>query len=65
MKNAPLRHMVKLNKENRGSSDVVTNVSSNITALRWKDNKVVNTISTFNGKQTVQQVKRCPRERPN
>ena len=65
MKNAPLRHMVKLNKENRGSSDVVTNVSSNITALRWKDNKVVNTISTFNGKRTVQQVKRCPRERPN
>ena len=57
--------MVKLNKENRGSSDEATDVYSNITAVLWKDNKVVNTISTFTGKQTVQQVKSCHRERPN
>ena len=31
---------------------------SNITAVRWEDNKVVNAISTFTGKQPVQQVKR-------
>ena len=45
-------------KEKRGSSDVVTDVSSNITAVRWKDNKVVNAVSTFTGKQQIQQVKR-------
>ena len=50
MENAPLRYMLKMNNENRGSSDVVTDVSSNITAVRWKDNEVVNAISTFTGK---------------
>ena len=57
MKNDPLWIMVKMNKEKRGSSDVVTDVSSNITAVRWKDNSVVNVISTFPGKQPNQQVK--------
>ena len=33
-------------------------MSSNITAVRWKDNKVVNAVSTFTGKQQIQQVKR-------
>ena len=62
--NAPLQHMVKMNKEKRGSSDVVTDVSSNITAVRWKDNKVVNAISIFTGKQQIQQAKRyCHREK--
>ena len=64
VENAPLRDIVKMNKEKRGSSDVVTDVSSNITAVRWKDNKVVNAISTFTGKQPIQQVKRyCHREK--
>ena len=58
MENAPLRDMVKTNKEKRGSSDVVTDVSSNIAAVRWKDNKVVNAISTCPGKQPIQQAKR-------
>ena len=58
MKNAPLRDMVKMNREKCGSSDVVTDVSSNITAVRWKDNKVVNAISTFTDKKPIQQVKR-------
>ena len=57
MKNDPLRIMVKMKKEKRGSSDVVTDVSSNITAVRWKDNNVVNVISTFPSKQPNQQVK--------
>ena len=44
-------------KEKCESSDVVTDVFLNITAVRWKDNKVVNTISTFTGNQPIQQVK--------
>ena len=36
--------MVKMNKEKQRSSDVVTDVSLNITAVSWKDNKVVNVI---------------------
>ena len=63
-KNAPLRDTVKMNKEKRGSSDVVTDVSLNITAIRWKDNKVVNAISIFPGKLPIQQAKRyCHREK--
>ena len=64
MENTPLRDMVKMNKEKRGSSNVVTDVSLNITAVHWKDNKVVNAISTFTGKKTTQQAKRyCDREK--
>ena len=53
MENAPLRDMVKMNKEKNESLDVVTDVSSNITAIRCKCNKVVNAISTFTGKQAI------------
>ena len=56
--------MVKMNKEKCQSSDVVTDVSSTITAVRWKDNKVVNGVSTFTGKQPIQQFKHyCHREK--
>ena len=58
MENASLPNKVKTNKENRGSLDLVTDLSSNITVVRWKDNKVVNDISTLTGKQPIQQVKR-------
>ena len=65
MENAPLRDMVKMNKEKSGSSDVVSGVSSNITAVRWKDNKVMNVTSTFTCKQPIRHVKRyCHREKP-
>ena len=50
MENALLRDMVKMNEEAPGSSDVVTDVSSNITAVRWKDDNFVNVISTSTGK---------------
>ena len=53
MENAPLRDMVKMDKEKRGSSDMVSDVSSNITAVSWKDNKVLNAISTFTCKQQI------------
>ena len=55
--NAPLRDIVKINKEKRGSSDVVTDESLNITVVRCKGNKVKNAISTFTGKQPIKQVK--------
>ena len=47
-----------MNKEKYGSSYVVTDVSLNITAVLWKDNKVVNAISTFIGNQPIQHIKR-------
>ena len=63
MENALLQDIVKINKEKRRSSDVVTDVSSNITSVRWKDNKFVNAVSTFTGKQPIEQSKRyCRRE---
>ena len=43
---------------------MVTDVSPNVTEVRWKDNKVVDAISRFTGKQPIQQVKRyCHREK--
>ena len=43
-------------------------MSLNITAVRWKDNKVVNAIFTFTGRQPIQQAKRychCEKQRVN
>ena len=37
---------------------MVTDVSSIIAAVRWKYNKILNAISTFTGKQPIQQVLR-------
>ena len=34
IENAPLQDMVKINRERRGLSDVITNASSNITSVR-------------------------------
>ena len=47
MVNAQLQHMVKMNREKLKLSDVATDVSSNITAVSSKDNKVVIVISTL------------------
>ena len=48
--------MVKINKEKHGSSDVVTDVFSNMTAVRGKDNKVINAIFTFTANSTGQKL---------
>ena len=37
MENAPLQDLGKMAKESRETLDVVTDVSSNIIAVRWKD----------------------------
>ena len=60
MENAPFQHLGKMAKHIRGTLDVVTDVSSNITAVKWKDNKIVNAdaLSTFTGKEPIQSVKR-------
>ena len=51
MKNAPLQNLCKIAKESRGTLDIVTGISLNVTAGRWKDNKVVNALSIFTGKE--------------
>ena len=56
--NAPLQDLGKMIKEIRGTSDVVTDISSCITAVRLKDNKVVNALSKFTGNEPIKSVKR-------
>ena len=64
MEKASLRDMIKMNKEHRGSSDVVTDVSSEVTVVRWRDNIVMIAISIFTEKQPIQQAKHyCHREK--
>ena len=58
IENASLQGLGKMTKESRGTSDV-TDVFSNITAVRWKDNKIVNALPTFTGKKPIQSVERC------
>ena len=47
VENAPLRPIKEMEKLERGASDVVTDKNSNLTLVRWKDNKVVTVVSTF------------------
>ena len=58
MENTPLKDMKSVQKEKRGSFNVVTDSSSNIRAIRWKDNKGVNGLSTYTCKEPMQYVKR-------
>ena len=46
MENAPLQDLGKMAKKSRGTWNIVTDVSSNMTAVRWKDGKIVNAPST-------------------
>ena len=50
VENAPLRPIKEMEKLGRGASDVVADKTSNLTFVRWKDNKVVTVASTFVGK---------------
>ena len=58
MGNPPLKSVKKVEKSLRDSSVVATEMSSDISAVRWKDNKVVNVLSTFAGKEPQKNVKR-------
>ena len=46
-KKAPLQAVDDMNKQARGISDVVNDKKSNVTLVRWKDNKVVTVASTL------------------
>ena len=50
---APLRPIKEMEKLERGASDVVTDKNSNLTLVRWKDNKLVTVASTFVGKMPL------------
>ena len=47
-----------MEKLERGASDVVTDKNSNLTLVRWKDNKVVTVASTFVGKMPLREAHR-------
>ena len=47
-----------MNKQARGISDVVSNKKSNVTLVRWKDNKVVTVASTLYGKEPMKRARR-------
>ena len=53
VENEPFQDLVKIAKESRERSDVTTDVSSNKTAVRWKDKKFVNALSTLTGKEPI------------
>ena len=50
VENTPLRPRKEMEKLEKGASDVVIDKNSNLTLVRWKDNKVVTVASTFVGK---------------
>ena len=58
MGNPPLKSVKEVEKSQLGSSAVAIETSSNISAVRWKDNKVVNVLSTYAAKEQQKKVKR-------
>ena len=58
MGNPPLKSVKEVKKSQRGTSVVAIETSSNISAVRWKDNKVVNVLCAFAGKEPQKKVKR-------
>ena len=56
--NAPLQAVDDMKKEARGSYDVVNDNKSNVTLVRWKDNKVVTVASTLYGKEPMKRASR-------
>ena len=58
VENASLRTIKEMEKLERGASDVVTDKNSNLTLVRWKDNKVVTVASTFVGKMPLRKAHR-------
>ena len=56
--NAPLQAVDDMKKEARGYSDVVNDNNSNVTLVRWKDNKVVTVASTLYGKEPMKRARR-------
>ena len=57
-KKAPLQAVDDMKKQARGISDVVNDKKSNVTLVRWKDNKVVTVASTLYGKEPMKRARR-------
>ena len=53
-----LKSVKEVKKLQRGTSVVTIEKSSSVSAVRWKNNKVVNILSTFAGKEPQNKVKR-------
>ena len=64
MENPPLKDVKMMEKEARGASDVAVNANINMAAVRWKDNKIVNVLSTFAGKDSQEAKKRIDIPQP-
>ena len=58
MGNPPLKSVKEVEKSQRGTSVVAIETISNISAVRWKDNKIINVLCTFAGKEPQKKVKR-------
>ena len=58
VKKAPLRPIKEMKKLERGASDVVTDKTSSLTLVLWKDNKVITVASTFVGKMPLRKAHR-------
>ena len=56
--NSPLTSVEEMKKIPRGTCDVVNDRKSNITLVRWKDNRVVAEASTVFGKKTIRKANR-------
>lgn len=58
---APLKPIKQMDKEPRGTHEVVVDTNSNVCLTRWKDNKTVTVASTFTGLKPVGTTKRYVR----
>ena len=55
---APLRRIKEMEKLERGAFNVVTDKNSNLTFVRWKDNKEVTVASKFVAKMPLRKAHR-------
>ena len=55
---ALLQAVDDMNKQARGISDVVNDKKSNVTLVRWKDNKMVTVASTLYRKEPMKRARR-------
>ena len=58
VESARLRPIKKMEKLERGASDVATDKNRNLTLVRWRGNKVVTVASTFVGKMPLRKTHR-------
>ena len=58
VEHGPLRPIKEMEKLERGPPEVVTDKSSNLTLVWWKDNKVATVVSIFVGKMSVRKAHR-------